>query len=115
MKSSAYILDWTMNDYPLLLDQLKDHDFEFEKEKNKEHVNVIVPLSQIDEFSKIIQNHLNAPFNYVDIQYPAEKKTVLIFQNKKFIIENKEQNDQVIKWAIDHGLPEKQAQWGTSF
>ena len=87
MNLNAYILDWTMNEYNHLLAQLKEQNFSFQKEDNEEHIRVDVPFSRIDEFTKSIQGHLNAPFNYVDIQYPNERKTVVIFQNKKFIIE----------------------------
>lgn len=115
MKPNAYILDWTMNEYDRLLARLEDEGFVLQKEDGKEHVRVAVPFSLVDEFAKLVQEHLNAPYNYVDIQYPDEKKTIVVFQNKKFVIENDEQNEAARKWAIDLGLPTAQADWAVSF
>lgn len=115
MTPNTYILDWTMNEYERLLTRLKDEGFGFQKESGKEHVRVAVPFSFVDDFASLVQEHLDAPYNYVDIQYPDEKKTVVIFQNKKFVIENEQQNEVAKKWAIDLGLPKEQADWAVSF
>ena len=101
MNLNAYILDWTMNEYKRLLTQLKEQNLLFQKEADEEHVRVEVPSSRIDEFAEIVQAHLNAPFNYVDVQYPHEKKTVVIFQSKRFVIENDEQNGHQIEAHVE--------------
>ena len=115
MKPNAYILDWTMNEYDRLLARLEDEGFIFQKEGDKENVRGAVPFSLVDNFTSLVQGHLNAPYNYVDIQYPDEKKTVVVFQNKKFVIENDEQNEMARKFAINLGLPTAQADWAVSF
>jgi len=114
MKNSAYILDWTMNDYDNLKFKLKNSGFEFEKAE-KEHIRVTVPFNKIDSFVDIVQVHLNAPQNYVDVQFPDEKKSIVIFQAKKFVITNDKENEKVKEWAISIGLPTEQADWKTSY
>jgi len=115
MNLNAYILDWTMNEYEQLLTQLEELNFLFQKESDNNHVRVDVPFAKINDFTKLVQAHLNAPFNYVDIQYPNERKTVVIFQSKYFIIESDKQNEEVRNWAINLGLPIEQADWGNSY
>jgi hypothetical protein len=63
----------------------------------------------------LCQQHLNAPFNYVDLQFPAEKQTVIVFRGKTFVITSLEENAQAVQWALAQGLPEAQADWATSF
>ena len=116
MKNNAYILDWTMDDYEGLKTKLTDDGFSFENDEGgKNHIRVTVPYDRIDDFTVICQQHLNKEVNYVDAQFPEEKKTAVIFQNERFIIENEEQDKKVKTWAIDKGLPAQQADWGTSF
>ena len=115
MKTNAYILEWTMNDYSRLLVQLKEADFAFKKEPDSEHVRVDVPFSRVDEFADIVEPHINAPYNYVDIKYPEENKLYAIFGAKRFVITNLEENEAAKKWAIDLGLPREQADWSHWF
>jgi hypothetical protein len=115
MNLNAYILDWTMDEYEQLLTQLERLGFFFQKDHDSNHVRVNVPFSKVNDFADLVQAHLNAPFNYVDIQFPQEKKTVVIFQGKHFTIENDQQNEEVINWAINLGLPTEQAKWGKSY
>ena len=115
MKPNAYILDWTMNEYDRLLAQLKEQGFAFQKEEGKEHVRVDVPFFRWEEFADLIQQHLNAPYNYVDISYPKENKLMIIFGAKKFVISSKEENEAAKKWAINQGLPTAQADWSHWF
>lgn len=115
MSLNAYILDWTMNEYEQLLARLEEHNFLYQKEPDNNHVRVDVPFYKINDFADIVQTHLNAPFNYVDIQYSHEMKTVVIFQNKHFLIENDQQNEKVKNWAINIGLPVEQADWDKSY
>ncbi len=115
MDFNAYILDWTINEYDGLLATLQEDGFSLQREDHKPHVRVAVPFSRVKEFAELIQSHLNAPFNYVDIQYLDLKKVVILFQGKTFIIESKEQNEEVKKWAINLGLPPKQADWTWRF
>ena len=115
MKPNAYILDWTMNEYGRLLAQLKELGFDFQKEEDKEHVRVDVPFFRWEEFANLVQQHLNAPYNYVDISYPKENKLMIIFGAKKFVISNNEENEAAKKWAINQGLPPAQADWSHWF
>jgi hypothetical protein len=112
---NAYILDWAMNDYAQLKQELADANFAFAKEGEKEHIRVAVPFGRVKEFGSLCQTHLNSPYNYVDIQYPNEKKTVIIFQQDIFMISSQEENEKVKRWAISLGLPPEQADWSTSF
>lgn len=115
MKTNAYILDWTMNDYEELKEELSVAGFASEQEQDSEHVRVEVPFEKVDEFAKLVQAHLNAPQNYVDIQYPEEKTTVVIFKDKSVHITSDDQNEEVRKWAMSIGLPKAQADWPTAF
>jgi hypothetical protein len=114
MKNNAYILDWTMDEYDSLKQELSDSEFEFEQEEGKGHIKVTVPFDKKDDFGRIVENHLTVP-NYVDIQFPEEKTTVVVFQNNTFTINNQEKNEEIRKWAIEQGLPEEQADWVTNF
>ncbi|MBI2641864.1 hypothetical protein HYW87_04745 [Candidatus Roizmanbacteria bacterium] len=115
MKPNAYILDWTMNEYGCLLAQLKEQGFAFQKEEGTEHARVDVPFFRWEEFANLVQPRLNAPYNYVDIEYPEENKLIIIFGTKRFVITNKEENVAAKKWAIDLGLPTAQADWSHWF
>ena len=112
---NAYILDWTMNEYDKLKQKLTEQGFVFKKEENNEHVRVAVPFEKINGFSQIVQAHLNATHNYVDIQYPDKKQTVVIFQEKQYNITNDQENEEAKQWAISIGLPVEQADWPTSY
>lgn len=112
---NAYILSWTMNDYAGLKEELRKAGFEFQKEDADEDIRAKVSFDRIDEFSALIKKHLNAPYNYVDIQFPEEKVTVIVFRDKTFFIHNQEECDAARTWAISIGLPEKQADWSIVF
>ena len=115
MTHNAYILDWTMDDYDGLRATLSEAGFVFERESPDEHIRVSVPFARVEAFAQLCQAHLNVPYNYVDIQYPDEEKTVIIFQQARFIIADIEENRRVQQWAIAQGLPPAQADWGVSF
>jgi hypothetical protein len=115
MDFNAYILDWTMNNYAQLKEKLTDSNFAYVEEGESEHIRVAVPFERIEMFALLCQTHINSPDSYVDIQYPKERKTVVIFQQEIFVISSKEENDKVKKWAIDLGLPPEQAEWATSY
>lgn len=104
-----------MNEYDHLLAQLKKQDFAFQKEEGREHVRDNVPFFRWEEFANTVQPHLNAPYNYVDIKYPEEDKLIIIFGAKRFVITRKEENEAAKKWAIEMGLPSKQADWSHWF
>ena len=115
MDTNAFILDWTMDDYGGLLQALIEARFSYRKETGTEHVRVEVPHGRVTEYASLCQSHLNAPFNYVDVQFPAERQTVIVFRQKVFINANMEENAQAVQWALAQGLPEAQADWPTSF
>lgn len=115
MKTNVYVLEWTMNDYSGLLIQLKESDFVFEKEGDSEDIRVDVLFSRREEFANIVQPHLNAPYNYVDIKYPEENQIYMIFGAKRITITNLAENEATKKWAIDLGLPREQADWSHWF
>jgi hypothetical protein len=115
MDFNAYLLDWTMNDYTLLQQELTDAGFGFEREASSENIRVAVPVERLDDAARLIQRHLNAPYNYVDIQYPGSKLTVIIFLARRFTITSVDENEDAKRWAIAQGLPPEQADWATSF
>ncbi len=115
MAFNAFILDWTMEHFDLLKKELADSGFMFAKTGPEEHIRVAVPYAQVEEFAALCRAHLNAPCNYVDIQYPAEKKTVLVFHEKTFVVANRAENESAREWALARGLPARQADWPTSF
>lgn len=115
MKTNAYILKWTMNDYEGLLARLETGGYEFLLGEDKDDVRVYVPFSRFEEFTKMVQEHLNKPFNYVDISYPEEKKFILAFGAKTFIITTQKELEEAKKWAIDLGLPPAQADVNPDF
>jgi hypothetical protein len=113
--SNAYILEWTMDEYDRLKQELADAGFVFQQEGQTGHIRADVPFEQVDIFGELCRKHLNAPVNYVDIQYPERRTTVIVFQQTTHFITNREQNEQVRAWAIALGLPPEQADWDTSF
>lgn len=115
MTFNAFILDWTMDDYEQLKEELTEAQFSFKPEDETRHIRVAVPFERVGAFAKRCQKHLNKPINYVDIQYPVQKITVIIFQSMMHQITNSEENEKVKGWAIKMGLPPEQADWGTSF
>ena len=115
MTHNAYVLDWTMDDYGGLKAALSEAGFAFDREAPEEHIRVTVPFARVEAFARLCQPHLNAPFNYIDVQYPDEGKTVIIFREALFNIADAEENRRVQQWAIAQGLPPAQADWGVSF
>ena len=114
-ESKAHILDWTMNNYEDLLASLKTEGFTITSEKDSKNVYISIAQKRLLLFIKFIQAHLNSTFNYVDIQYPESKQTVLVFKQEHFFINNERENENIKNWAVNHGLPEQQADWYTSF
>jgi len=112
---NAYVLDWTMDGFDQFKQELMDASFPFDRETGSANIRVAVPLARVQEFAALCQKRLNAPYNYVDIQYPDEHKTVIIFRGKTFIITSHEENERVRQWAIGLGLPPEQSDWSTSF
>lgn len=115
MKDNAYILDWAMDDYEGLKQELSKSGLAFTKENDVEHIRVQVPIEKVGSFAQITQKHLNAPQNYIDLQFPENKKTLVIFRDKIFTITNDADNEEAKGWAISIGLPKEQANWATSF
>lgn len=115
MHFNAYILDWTMNEYDLLKMELKAEGFEIQPQPNSSDIRVSIPLGRVAEASILIQKHLNAPQNYVDVQFPNEKQTILIFRERLFVITDEVENAQARVWALAQGLPPEQADWAESF
>lgn len=115
MDYNAYLLDWTMNEYDMLKRELTEARIAFVREPNSEHIRAAIPFERLDAAARLIQRHLNAPFNYVDIQFSAQKQTVIIFQARRFTIATDDENERAKRWAIEQGLPVEQADWATSF
>lgn len=115
METNSYILERTMNEYERLLVQIEEAGFIFKKESDDKDVKVSVPFPRIDEFTNIIQSHIDKPFDYVNVNYPKENKLYLIFGAKTIVITNKTENEAAKKWAINLGLPPEQADWAHWF
>ena len=115
MDFNAFIVDWSMDDYDGLKTELTGAGFVFEREGRAEHIRVVVPLERVEVFAGLCQKHLNAPFNYVDIQFPEQRATVIVFQQAAHFITSQIANDRVKAWALAMGLPAKQAGWATSY
>jgi hypothetical protein len=115
MVTNAYILDWTMDNYAELKTCLARDGFDFVKDEAKEHIRVGVKYSRLEDFARLIQRHLNAKFNYVDVQFRHEKLTAVIFKDRLLRITNIEEDLKAKAWAISIGLPKEQADWETSF
>jgi hypothetical protein len=112
---NAYILDWTMDGFARLKQELAAASFPFVEEDGSGNIRVAVPFQRMQEFAALCQKRLNAPFNYVDIQYPGERQTVIVFRANTFIITSHDENERVRQWAIGLGLPPEQSDWRTSF
>lgn len=113
MPFNAYVLAWTMNDYPAFKAALCDSGIA--TLPDAEDIRLAVPFERLHEISRLLQSHLNAPFNYVDIQFPELKTTVIVFQQQIFTIRTAAENAEAQRWAIAQGLPPEQADWGTSY
>lgn len=109
MEQNAFILDWTMDNTPRLKQRLSDAHFLAVPEG--EHLRVTVPHARAAEFARIVRGHLNAPCNYVDVQFPDERQTLIIFAEQVFTICDPAENERVKAWAIARGLPPEQANW----
>ncbi len=110
---NAYILERTIKNFEELEKKLKEAGFNFIKKNDNIKVNV--SFDQIENFYNLAKNYLNSPYNYIDIQFPKEKKTVLVFSGRLIYMANKEENETVREWAISKGLPKKEADWATSY
>jgi len=100
-----------MDNYGELKNELTAGGFVFIIKKNG--LKITVTLENLDIFSRIMMKHINNSFNYVDVQFPM--LTAIVTKNKLFLIRTKEENDNVKKELITRGLPEKEADWKTSF
>ncbi len=112
---NAFIVAWTMHDYAALKAKLTAAGFRFEPVDATAHIRLAVPFEQIDAFAALCQTHLNAPVNYVDVQFSDRRTTVVIFRDAVHHITDQARNDAIKAWAIDLGLPPEQADWSTSF
>jgi hypothetical protein len=113
MPLNAYVLSWTMNDYAALKAAL--HASGIATQPDAEDIRLSVPFERLHEVGGLLQSHLNAPYNYVDIQFPDLKTTVIVFQQRIFTIRSAAENAEAQHWAIAQGLPPEQADWGTSY
>jgi hypothetical protein len=113
MPFNAFIVNWTVDSFDELKRELSDAGFVFEPEG--EHMRAVVPLARADEFAAICQKRLHAPQNYIDLQYPEVRKTVLVFRDAVFTITSSEENARVRAWALALGLPSEQSDWAISF
>jgi len=113
MQFNAYILNWTMNDYPALKAVLAASGIAVQPDDDD--IRLAVPFERLHEISLLLQAHLNAPYNYVDIQFPDLRTTVIVFQQRIFTIRSAAENAEAQHWAIAQGLPPEQADWGTSY
>lgn len=113
--NNAYILERTMNEYEELKDGLLQAGFEIEKEKDDEDIMVTVEHNRIKDFAHVVQKHLNEPFNYIDIKFPEQKLSVIVFKDRVYRIDNAKQNVEAKQWAVSIGLPENEADWPIFF
>lgn len=114
MKYNAFILDWTMDNYQQLKAKLVKYGFAYVPEEECRHIRVAVAWNYVAEFAVLCQEHLNQPYNYVDIQFPTERTTVVVFQTKTFFVRNTRENERVRQWALAQGLPTDQADWSVA-
>ena len=110
---NAYVLDWTVNNYSALKAALDASGIAVQPEG--EHIRLSIPFERLDEISQLLQTHLNAPYNYVDIQFPYRNTTVIVFQQRVFTIRSAAENVETQQWAVAQGLPFDQADWGTCY
>jgi hypothetical protein len=115
MRDNAYILDWTITDFAALKHQLAARGFDYHGEAGTPHIRVSVPFERVTEFGALVGPFLEIAYNYVDIQFPEQRQTVIVFGARTVTITNPAENEQVRRWAIDAGLPPEQADWPTSF
>lgn len=113
--NNAYILERTMNDYAKLKESLEKAGFAYQKEQSDEDIMVTVPTDRVDDFAAIVQQHLNAPFNYVDAKFPDDKTTIIVFPDRTYRISNSVVDAEARTWAISIGLPKEQADWPTFY
>ena len=109
--NNAYILERTMNDYIELKQALDRAGFAHQKEKNNEDVTVTVPMDRVDDFAVIVQRHLNTSYNYVDVKFPDNKTTIIVFPDRIYHINNPAIDAEAKIWAISIGLPNNEARW----
>lgn len=113
MQFNAYVLNWTMDDYPALKAVLAASGIA--AQPDGEDIRLAVPFDRLQEIGGLLQAHLTVPYNYVDIQFPELKTTIIVFQKRIFIIRSASENAEAQQWAIAQGLPPEQADWGTSY
>ena len=113
VRLNAYVLGWTMNDYPDLRAELARLGLHSQDDEGD--LRLAVPFDRLNEVVPLLQKHFNAPYNYVDIQFPDQQLTVIVFQHRQFMLRNPAENAAAQRWAIAQGLPPQQADWGTSF
>ncbi len=113
MTFNAFIVHWTIDGFEVLKQELARAGFV--TEPVEENLRAVVPLARVDEFAVICRSRFNAPQNYIDLQYPAERLTIILFRDAMFTITSAEENAQVQAWALARGLPPEQADWATSF
>lgn len=110
MKTNATVLDWTMDNFPQFKVKLLKYGLAFMPQEGTRHIRVAVPWWYVAEFARICQEHLNRPYNYVDVQFPAQNTTV-VFRDKTFFVRSARENERVRRWALAQGLPVQQADW----
>lgn len=110
---NAYVLERTINNYGELKQKLKEADFDFIKDRN--NVRVKVYFDKVEKFYNLVRTYLNTSYNYIDLQFPKEKKTLLVFSDRLFYIANAKENEEAKKWAFSIGLPKEEADWPTSY
>lgn len=112
---NAYILERTMNNYAELKQALEQTGFAYQKEQVDEDIMVTVPADRVDDFAAIVQKHINAPYNYVDVKFPIDETTVIVFPDRIYRINNPVIDEEAKSWAISIGLPKEQADWSTFY
>ncbi len=112
---NAFIVDWTMDSYADLKVALTAAGIVFERADDTDHIRLAVPYARVEEFAALVQAHLNAAVNYVDVQYPDRKTTVIIFRDAVHTLTDHAASERLRAWVIERGLPPEQADWVTSF
>ncbi len=106
---NAKILLRTVKNIEDLKNALKSSDFKFESDETK--IDVDVPFSKIDFFERIIKDSMNAKFNYVNVKFPDNKKNVIVFPEKSFIVTDDISDETAKKWALSMGLSKPETEW----